>query len=329
MKPLIALTMGDVNGVGPEIFAKVLAMKDLRRSTRMVVFGDLDAYSSCRRFAEGTPDPCPVGSIEDALRVDENQVPVLDGGWKAPVRRPGVLDPEAGRCAVEWVRTAARLAVESSVDAIVTGPLNKEAIHRAGYGYAGHTELLAETTGTRNYRMGLFSHNMRVVHNSTHCSLREAIQLAHMERILTTLQIAAQALERLGIEKGRIAVCGLNPHAGEGGAFGNEEIDEIVPAIESALQEGLQCSGPYPADTIFNRMRGGDFEMVIAMYHDQGHGPMKLVAMDESVNVTLGIPIVRTSVDHGTAFDIAGTGKARPDSLVQAIQLAVRFTRND
>jgi 4-hydroxythreonine-4-phosphate dehydrogenase len=321
--------MGDVNGVGPEIFAKALAMKDLCRSARMVIFGDLNAYESCRRFAVGTSDPSPVDSVEEAVRVEEEKVPVLDFGWKAPVRRPGILDPEAGRCAVEWVRAAAQLALKGSVDAIVTGPLNKEAIHQAGYGYAGHTELIAETTGTRDYRMGLFSLNMRVVHNSTHCSLREAIQLARKDRILTTLRIAAQSLDRLGIENGRIAVCGLNPHAGEGGAFGTEEIDEILPAIEAANQEGLCCSGPYPADTIFNRMRSGDFEMVIAMYHDQGHGPMKLVAMDESVNVTLGIPIVRTSVDHGTAFDIAGTGKARPDSLVQAIQLAVHFTRKD
>lgn len=329
MRPRIALTMGDVNGVGPEIFAKALAMTDLRQLARLVVIGDLHAYNSCRQFTPEAPELYRIDRIDEAAWEDGDRVPLLDFGTKAPGRSPGRLDPEAGRCAVEWVRAATLLAIEHSVDAVVTGPLNKEAIHRAGYRYAGHTELIAETTGTRDYRMGLFSPDMRVVHNSTHCSLQQAIHLAQRERIVTTLEIAAAALVRLGLDQRRIAVCGLNPHAGEGGAFGTEEIEQVAPAIELGRQLGVECSGPYPADTIFNRMRGGEFELVVAMYHDQGHAPMKLVAMDETVNVTLGIPIVRTSVDHGTAFDIAGTGKARPNSLRAAIELAVHFSRND
>ncbi len=317
--------MGDINGVGPEILAKALAMTELSRQARMVVVGDMDSYNGSRNCAPGAPPLYRVSHLDEANWDDPSRVPLLDGGLEIPVRRPGKLDPEAGRCAVEWVKLATRLAMDRSVDAIVTAPLNKEAIHRAGYRYPGHTELIAEMTGARNYRLGLFSDNMRVVHNSTHCSLREAIDLAGSARILETLKIAATALDRLGLEKRRIAVCGLNPHAGEGGAFGREEIEEIGPAIQKARQAGLDCSGPFPADTIYNRMRDGEFDLVVAMYHDQGHAPMKLIAMDDTVNVTVGIPIIRTSVDHGTAFDIAGTGRARPDSLRAAIELAVRF----
>lgn len=328
-RPLLALTMGDINGVGPEILAKALAMPDLRRQARMIVVGDPASYDQSRGCAPDAPRLYRVERPEDADWDDLDRIPVLDGGLEIPPRHPGRLEPAAGRCAVEWVKLATRLALEKRADAVVTAPLNKEAIHRAGYRYPGHTELIAEMAGARDYRLGLFSHNMRVVHNSTHCSLRQAIELANAPRILSTLRIAATALDRLGLEKRRIAVCGLNPHAGEGGAFGREEIDEIAPAIREGLRAGLDCSGPYPADTIYNRMQAGDFELVVAMYHDQGHAPMKLIAMDETVNVTVGIPIIRTSVDHGTAFDIAGTGKARPNSLRAAIELAVRFARAD
>ncbi len=321
--------MGDINGVGPEILAKALAMTELHRRARMLVVGDLESYNESRRFAAGAPTLYRVRHPHEADWDDPSRVPLLDGSLEIPERRPGELDPEAGRCAVEWVKLATRLVIEKSADALVTAPLNKEAIHRAGYRYPGHTELIAEMTGVRNYRLGLFSENMRVVHNSTHCSLREAIELTKTARILDTLKIASNALDRLGLEKRRIAVCGLNPHAGEGGAFGREEIEEIGPAIQEARQAGLDCSGPFPADTIYNRMRSGEFELVVAMYHDQGHAPMKLIAMDETVNVTVGIPIIRTSVDHGTAFDIAGTGRARPDSLKAAIELAVRFSLSD
>lgn len=329
LKPLIALTMGDLNGVGPEILVKALAMPPLRRQARMIVIGDPAAYEGAMGIAPGAPALYRVGHPEEADWEDEKRIPVIDGGLEIPPRRPGMLDPAAGRCAAEWVKLATRLALEKAVDAIVTAPLNKEAIHRAGYAYPGHTELIAEMTGTRDFRLGLFSETMRVVHNSTHCSLREAIGLANQERILTTLRISGGALDRLKLEKRRIAVCGLNPHAGEGGAFGREEIEQIAPAIQAGRQEGLDCHGPFPADTVFNRMKEGDFELVVAMYHDQGHAPMKLVAMDDTVNVTVGIPIIRTSVDHGTAFDIAGTGRARPNSLLAAIELAVRFARTD
>lgn len=259
--------------------------------------------------------------------LDENVIPVLDSGMVAPPPRPGYLDPEAGRCAVEWTKAAVRHALEGRVDGMVTCPLNKEGIHRAGYSYQGHTELIAELTGSADYRMSLFAGAMRIVHITTHLSLAEAIQAVKAGRIITTIRVAYRALVGLGLPRRRIAVAGLNPHAGEAGAFGMEEIQEITPAIRAGLAEGIECSGPYPADTVFSRMRDGEFDLVVAMYHDQGHVPLKLIAMDESVNVTLGIPIIRTSVAHGTAYEIAGAGVAREDSLCAAIELAAQFAR--
>jgi len=322
--PLVAITMGDVNGVGPEILAKVLSMPEVLSGVRILVIGDSQAYEDARTAAPGAPALRKVETVGDAL-VESETPAILDGGFRAPRRRPGILDAEAGRCAVEWVKLAVHRAMEGAIGAIVTCPLNKEGIHRAGYRYAGHTELIAEETGTADYRMALFAGPMRVVHNSAHCSLIDAVGLARPERIVKTLQVTDAGLARLGLPRRRIGVCGLNPHAGENGAFGREEIEFITPAIRVAQAQGIDAQGPYPADTIFNRMRSGDFDAVVAMYHDQGHAPMKLIAIDEGVNVTLGIPIVRTSVDHGTAYDIAGTGRARPDSLVAALRLGVEL----
>ncbi len=235
------------------------------------------------------------------------------------------MSVDAGRCAVEWVKTAVRWALEKRVAAIVTCPINKEGIHRAGYPYAGHTELIADMTESPDYRMCLFAGGMRLVHITSHMSMLDAIAAVRKDRIATSIRTGHEALVRLGLPRKKIAVAALNPHAAEGGAFGFEEETEIVPAIETCRSEDIDCSGPYPADTVFRRMRDGEFDLVVAMYHDQGHIPAKLVAMDEGVNVTLGIPIIRTSVDHGTAYDIAGTGKAREDSLVAAIELAAQF----
>jgi 4-hydroxythreonine-4-phosphate dehydrogenase len=321
MKPKLAITMGDINGIGPEILAKALASEDLMVAFQPIVIGSVAAYNEARAFAPSAPDARLIASLGEVAG-DANTVPFIDGGFTAPEVQPGRLDAEAGRCAVEWVKLAVQLATAGDVDAIVTCPLNKEGIHKAGYTYAGHTELIAEETGAEHFRLCLFSSTLRIIHNSTHCSLQQAIGLANTDRIITTIRIAHEALTKLDLPRRRIAVCGLNPHAGEAGAFGTEEIDEIQPAIEQCRAEGIDCTGPYPADTVFNSMVRGDFDMVVAMYHDQGHGPMKLVAMDEGVNVTLGVPIVRTSVDHGTAYDIAGRGIAREDSLHSAIALA-------
>jgi 4-hydroxythreonine-4-phosphate dehydrogenase len=326
MKPTLALTLGDVNGVGPEILVKALARPAMRETFHPVVFGSQEILQAVRPLAPGCP---PFALIEDVKEVSRRgeTVPVMDGGLTAPSRRPGTLDAEAGRCAIEWLKLAIRLAVDRALDGIVTCPLNKEGIHLAGYAYAGHTEVLAEMTSSPDYRMCLFSDRMRIVHISSHCSLLEALRLVERERIATSIRVGHDALTRLGLPRRRIAVAGLNPHAGEAGLFGDEELREIQPAIEQCRCEGVECSGPYAPDTVFRRMWSGAFDLVVAMYHDQGHIPLKLVAMDEGVNVTLGLPIVRTSVDHGTAYDIAGRGCASEDSLCNAIELAARLAQ--
>ncbi|MCC6486029.1 MAG: 4-hydroxythreonine-4-phosphate dehydrogenase PdxA [Candidatus Hydrogenedentes bacterium] len=314
--------MGDVNGVGPEILAKALAHRELRERCSLLVIGSLHAYENARALAPGAP-----GAKKAAVPATETSpgalIPVFDAGTGDPPLCPGQLEVEASRCAVEWIRTATRLAIDGAVDAVVTCPINKEGIQLAGCPSTGHTEIIAEMTHSPGYRMCLFTERMRIVHISAHFPLSEAIALVRRTRIEDSIRIAHAALTRLGLSRRRIAVAGLNPHAGESGLLGMEEGEEIAPAVEACIAEGIDCSGPYPPDTVFRRMYEGEFDLVVAMYHDQGHIPLKLIAMDEGVNVTLGIPIVRTSVDHGTAYDIAGKGIAREHSLCSAIRLAV------
>ena len=324
MKPLLAITMGDINGVGPEVLVRALGHPDVFQRCTPVVIGS-------NRVLEQASAVCkvPIHSQlveEPAALHNETAVQVIDAGAEVPEVRPGTLDPLAGRSAIEWIRRAITLCLSGKVQGMVTCPINKECIHRAGFPYTGHTELVAEMTQSPDYRMCLFAGTMRIVHITSHLSLRDALDAVKAARIVRSVQIADEALRRMGLTRPRIAVAGLNPHAGEAGAFGREEIEEIAPAIASCRDEGLECSGPYPPDTVFRRMRDGEFDVVIALYHDQGHIPLKLIAMDEGVNVTLGIPIVRTSVDHGTAFDIAWQAKAREDSLCAAIELAARLT---
>ena len=329
MKPRLAITLGDINGVGPEILVKALARKELWEFCEPIVVGSKAVLEPLR--ASWGSGPVYVNGedgnvLEDA---DSWRVPVLECGIDAPPREPGALSADAGRCAVEWLKEAIRMALDGTIDGIVTCPLNKEGIHLAGYDYSGHTEVLAEMTASPDYRMCLFTDRMRIVHISSHCSLRDAIELVKTDRIVKSIQIGHDALVRIGLNRRRIAVAGLNPHAGESGLFGTEEADAIAPAVEECRGEGIDCSGPYPPDTVFRRMFEGEFDLVVSMYHDQGHIPLKLVALDEGVNVTLGIPIVRTSVDHGTAYDIAGTGSAREDSLCRAIELAALLARKE
>jgi 4-hydroxythreonine-4-phosphate dehydrogenase len=324
-KPLLLLTMGDVNGIGPEILLKALAAPALWEACRPVVLGCAKAYENARHFAPEAPRTIAVASCEVVVS-REAGVAVCDGGWPAPAVRHGVLDPEAGQAAIEWVKLAAGWCLEGRAAGMVTCPINKEAVQKAGYQCSGHTDLIADMCGKSDYRMCLFTETMRVVHITGHLSLYDALKEVKCDRILESIRVGHDALTRMGLAAPRIAVAGLNPHAGEAGAFGREEIDEVAPAIVQGRTEGIECSGPYPPDTVFRRMREGEFDMVIALYHDQGHIPMKLIAMDEGVNVTLGIPIVRTSVDHGTAFDIAGRGIAREDSLIAAVRLAAQLS---
>jgi len=248
----------------------------------------------------------------------------------------GKVSAMAGEAAFQYVKKVIELAMTGQVDATVTNALNKEAINLAGRHYSGHTEIYAEFTGTEKYTMMLAHRNLRVVHVSTHVSLREACDRVKKERILEVIRIADQACRDMGIASPRIGVAGLNPHCGENGLFGREEIEEIAPAVEAAKEEGIHADGPVPPDTVFSKARGGWYDIVVTMYHDQGHIPLKVVGFVynqeerkwdavEGVNITLGLPIIRTSVDHGTAFDQAGTGKANELSLLNAIDYAIDF----
>jgi 4-hydroxythreonine-4-phosphate dehydrogenase len=255
-------------------------------------------------------------------------VDVLDLGDEHPGPFPiGIAAKENGAAAVAYVERAIALALKGEVDAIATAPLNEEAMRAAGFPYDGHTELLAVKTGTKVYTMMLASGEFRVFHVSTHVSLRGAIERAKKARVLQVIELAYQEIQRLGVVEPRLAVAGLNPHAGEHGLFGDEEIREIAPAIEEVRGRGWHVSGPISPDTVFARAKGGDFDGVVAMYHDQGHIPFKMTEFASGVNVTVGLPIIRTSVDHGTAYDIAGTGVADPQNMIQAIVLAAEMAR--
>jgi len=318
--------MGDVNGIGPEILTKALADPSLMTGLDPIVFGSAAVFEEARRFAPACPPPFVAPDI--ATPAPEGMIPVYEAGMATPSVRPGAAEPGAGRCAVEWFRAGVRAAIDRRVHAVVTCPLAKVGIRLAGYGYIGHTEVISELTGVDEPRMSLFSDRLRIVHISAHCSLADSVAYVTRDRIAETIRIADAALRALGLSPGRIAVAGLNPHAGEDGILGPEEAREILPAVEICKGAGICCSGPYPPDTVFRRMMEGEFDLVVAMYHDQGHTPFKLVAMHEGVSVTLGIPIIRTSVDHGTAYDIAWQGRAREHSLCAAIRLAARFAQS-
>ncbi|MFO7167995.1 MAG: 4-hydroxythreonine-4-phosphate dehydrogenase PdxA [Chloroflexota bacterium] len=327
-RPLVAITLGDPAGIGPEIVLKTLLAGDVYRDCRPLVVGErrILARASAWVGAEGlrydiVDDPA-------AGVYAPGTVTLLDLANAAPETCPvGKISAAAGRAAVEYVLRACDLALAGAVDAIVTAPLNKEAMNLAGFHYAGHTELLAARTGAKRVSMLLTGPQLRVVHVSTHVSLEEAIRRVTPERVGATIDLAYEACLALGIREPRIAVAGLNPHAGEGGLFGDQEQRAIAPAVAAARARGLNVSDPQPPDTVFLRAVRGEFDIVVAMYHDQGHIPMKLLAFDSGVNVSVGLPIIRTSVDHGTAFDIAGTGRARPDSMREAIAVAVQMAR--
>lgn len=336
-RPILGITMGDPAGCGPEITVKALKAPGLYERCRPLVIAD-------------------AAVIEDGLRIcGEKQMRVNRvSAVKDAVFQPGVIDvyhlelvdmqrfaygkvsAMCGEAAFRCVEKAIQLALEGQVDGTVTNALNKEALNLAGHAYSGHTEIYADLTGTDRYTMMLAHGDLRVVHVSTHVSLREACDRVKKQRVLEVIRIAWEGCRRLGISNPRVGVAGLNPHAGETGLFGREEIDEILPAIELARAEGIDAEGPLPPDSIFSKARGGWYHVVVAMYHDQGHIPLKVVGFvynrargkwDEvsGVNITLGLPIIRCSVDHGTAFGHAGQGVQSEASLVNAVDYACRL----
>jgi len=323
-RPLLAITMGDPAGVGPEVIAKALDRSEVWDVCRPVVVGDARWMEQAKRMVGSSR---PIRALETPAELEGSEfLPVLDmANVDADRLVRGRVSAEAGQAARDYIQHAVQLALKDEVAAVVTAPINKEALHAAGVAYAGHTEMLAALCGVTDVAMMLVSGKLRVSHVSTHVSLHQAVERVSAERIMRVAGLTHEALMRMGLAAPRIAVAGLNPHAGEGGLFGNEEAEIIGPAVETARAQSMDVSGPYPPDSIFLRASQGEFDAVIAMYHDQGHIPIKLLGFYEGVNVTLGLPIIRTSVDHGTAFDIAGTGRADERSLVAALRLAARM----
>jgi 4-hydroxythreonine-4-phosphate dehydrogenase len=322
-QPVIAITMGDAAGVGPEIIMKALAHGTVYERSRPVVVGDAERLRAAGRI---TGVPLKVQAVaepgEGAFRhgivdcIDLALIPE-DLPW-------GRLSPVAGDAAFRYIERAVALASGGAADAICTAPLNKEALHAGGHIYPGHTEILAALTGTPEVSMMLMTPKLRVIHVTTHIGLVDAIARIEPGLVERTVLRGHEALLRSGLPRPRIGVCGINPHAGEHGLFGRgEEEEKIEPAIRALRARGIDVEGPLPADTLFFRAQRGDFDLVVAMYHDQGHGPVKVMGIEEGVNVTVGLPVVRTSVDHGTAFDIAGTGRADERSMLEALNQAI------
>lgn len=303
----IAVTMGDPAGVGPEVVVRALAGSGVAELAHWVVVGDRVVAREAERIT-GV-------KLQAELR-DQRRLP--DGfGF-------GKLSAECGRAGLHYVKTATEMCLRGEAQAMVTAPLNKEAVALGGIAFSGHTEYIAELCGHSDSRMLLVSERLKVVHVTTHIPLRQACEL-DPARIRRTIELGHEAMRLMGFARPRIAVCGLNPHAGEHGLFGEEDERLIAPVIEELRARGLDLSGPEPADTVFLRAVNGKFDLVVAMYHDQGHIPMKLLDFDRGVNVSIGLPIIRTSVDHGTAFDIAGKGLAREESMVCALRLAAQM----
>ncbi len=334
--PCLAVTMGDPAGVGPEIIVKAAARLVPRLAAgelRLLVIGHRTALERARGIlgeALTFPDAVP-GAAGPALAF------LAAGAEQAPVPL-GEIAAEAGRFAYLAVERAVALAKEGAVAAIVTAPLNKAALNLAGYHYAGHTDMLAALTGAKSSVMLLAHGAMRVGHVTTHVALADVPRLVTPERLRRTIDLTLAAVRDLGVAAPRLAVAALNPHAGEGGLFGRQDDEVTAPVVAACRAEGLDVTGPVPGDTVFVKLRGGQFDAVVAMYHDQGHIPVKLLGFDidpatgtwralSGVNITLGLPVIRTSVDHGTAFDIAGKGIANEESLIEAIDVALALAR--
>ena len=328
-RPIIGITMGDPVGVGPEVLVKALATRSLTEVCRPVVFGDMAILERAQTVTGGTilffkidevtPETVDAGSGIGVLALSNLR---LEGAAY------GTPTPETGEAMVSYIQTAVRLAGKGEIDAMVTGPINKAAMALAGYPHPGHTELLAEATETRNFAMMLAGDRLRVVLVTIHHALRDVPSLLSIKKIFSTIQLTNRTMKTFfGIKNPSIAVAALNPHAGEEGIFGHEETAIISPAVEQARNEGIEAVGPLAPDSLFYSAAQGNYDAVVSMYHDQGLIPLKLLHFDDAVNVTLGLPIIRTSVDHGTAYNIAGTGTASPKSMINAVRMAAELAR--
>ena len=321
--PVVGITMGDAAGVGPEIIVKALSTASVYDWCRPVVIGDAARLRAAGRIVQSA---AAIGVVSDpsAAGFRPGTIDCIDLALLPEDLPFGRLSAAAGDAAYHYVARAVELALAGRIAAVCTAPLNKEALQAGGHRFPGHTELLAALANTPEVSMMLMTPKMRVIHVTTHIGLLDAIERIEPALVERTIRRGHQALVRSGIASPRIAVCGINPHAGENGLFGRgEEETKIAPAVRAVRATGIAAEGPLPADTIFFRAGRGDFDLVVAMYHDQGHGPVKVLGLEAGVNVTIGLPFVRTSVDHGTAFDIAGTGQADERSLIEALRQAV------
>lgn len=326
--PIIAVTMGDAAGVGPEVVMKSLAHDWVYAQCRPLVIGDAARLREAGKISDTELNvrSIAMGELDKAV-YEPGTVNCIDLKMIPPDLPWGKLSAVAGDAAYRYVEVAAKLAMDGKVAAICTAPLNKEALQAGGHKFPGHTELLAALTGTEEVSMMLTTPKMRVVHVTTHIGLIDAIAKIEPGLVERTIARGHAALEKAGIKNPKIAVCGVNPHAGENGLFGyGEEETKIAPAIAACRAKGWNVEGPLPADTVFFRAQRGDFDLVVAMYHDQGHGPVKALGLESGVNITIGLPVIRTSVDHGTAFDIAGTGKADERSMLEALRSAIELS---
>lgn len=321
--------MGDACGTGPELIALALADEHVRSICRPVIVGDLNVVRAAFKIAGSSLTTVACPDVHRDFPVGDSDVAVYDLANLNPREfEHGKICAAAGRAAHEAITAAVRLTFAGKTDAVVTSAINKAALHQAGFAYDGHTELLAELCGGPPVTMMLVADKLRVCHVSTHVSLREAISRASIPRILEVVRLAHDGVRKLGVPQPRLAIAGLNPHAGEGGLFGDEEIKIIAPAVAEARRQGYDVSGPYAGDTVFFRTLQGEFDCAIAMFHDQGHVAAKMLGIWRGVNVTLGLPIIRTSVEHGTDFANAGKGTGDPRSLIEAIKLAATMVAN-
>ena len=323
--PVVGITMGDAAGVGPEVVVKTLSRRSLYDECRPLVIGDARRLELANRLVKGDVKVRSIANASEA-RYEPGTIDCIDLKL-IPADLPfGQISPVAGDAAFRYVERAAALAQAGEIDAICTAPLNKEALHAGGHRYPGHTEMLAHLTGVDEVSMMLVAPKLRVIHVTTHIGILDAIRKIEPGLVQRTIERGHATLVKAGIANPRIGVCGINPHAGENGLFGyGEEEEKIVPAVKLLQERGMDVTGPLPADTLFFRAGRGDFDLVVAMYHDQGHGPVKVLGLEAGVNVTVGLDVIRTSVDHGTAFDIAGKGIADDGSMVEAMRQAIEL----
>lgn len=339
MKPIIAITMGDPAGIGPEIVVKSMLRDEVHASCRPLVTGDAGVMRNIVQWMNAPLQIHPIASVKEAL-FEKGTLDVLDLKCiDLTTFRLGEVQEQCGHAAFLSVIKAIELALAGEVQATVTAPLNKEALHKAGHNFDGHTEIYAHYTHTAKYAMLLADDLLRVIHVSTHVSLREACDRVKKERIIEVTELLDSACRQFGIAEPRIGIAGLNPHASENGLFGWEEQQEIIPAVEELQKRGFHVDGPVPPDSLFAKAKCGKYDGCVAMYHDQGHIPLKVLGFNwnkqtgkmeatRGVNITLGLPIIRVSVDHGTAFDVAGKGVASPEALLLSIDYATRMAQN-